>query len=163
MTKALLILLAAAGLALVLALSRLDAVTAQRDIAQGAADQAQASVASLRNTLRLQRELATDQAAIDSTYLEDKQRAEADAENLRRCLANGTCGLRVAATCPVVRVDGAGAAASSADAGAPRLTAAAERAYPTLVAGLASQRAQIVGLQAELRLLHGACKIGAVQ
>ena len=163
MIKALLILLAATALGLVFALSRLDTVTAQRDIAQGAADQAEARVASLRGTVRLLREVATDQAAIESTYIEDKQRAEADAENLRRCLANGTCGLRVAATCPVVRVGGAGAAAGEPDAGTPELTAAARRAYPALVAGLASQRAQIVGLQDELRLLHGKCMIGVMQ
>lgn len=159
MTRTLLIALAAIGLLLAGALWRLDHVTSERDDAVTLSDAALKSVASLRATMRLQRELAQDQAAIETTYLKEMQRAEDYAESLRRCLADGTCGLRVAATC--VRVDGAGAAASQPDAGTPELTAAARRAYPALVAGLRQQRAQIVGLQAELTSLHRVCKIGA--
>lgn len=161
MTKYLLAAMVALGLALILALWRIDNVTTDRDDAVKAAKQLTASVESLRGTMRLQRELATDQAAIETTYIEEKQSAEDEAERLRRCLADGTCGLRVAATCPSVRVDRAGAAASEPDAGAPRLTATAERAYPALVAGIKSQRAQMIGLQAELIALHGKCKIGS--
>jgi prophage endopeptidase len=160
MTRVLLILAGALGVLLLAALWRLDHVTAERDTAVTAATASDATAASLRVTLRLQRELATDQAAIETTYLEEKQSAEDEAERLRRCLADGTCGLRVAATCPAVRVDGAGPAAGEPDAGAPRLTAAAERAYPALVSGLKQQRAQITGLQAELTTLHSKCKIG---
>ena len=159
MTRALLILIAALGALLLAVLWRLDHVTSERNAAVTQRDAEASKAASLRVTLRLQRELAADQAAIETTYLQEKKRAEDYAESLRRCLADGTCGLRVAATC--VRVDGAGAAAGQPDAGAPRLTAAAERAYPALVAGLATQRAQIAGLQAELITLHQVCKIGA--
>lgn len=155
-----LLLIALVALGLVLVLWRLDHVTTQRDMAVTAATQSDAKVASLRVTLRLQRELATDQAAIENTYIEDKQRAEDYADSLYRCLADGSCGLRVAATCPRVRVDGAGTAASDADAGTPELTAAARRAYPALVAGLRTQRAQINGLQEQLITLHSKCKIG---
>lgn len=154
-------LIAALVLGLVLALWRIDHVTSDRDNAVTAAEQSDAKAASLLVTLRLQRELATDQASIESDFLKEKQRAEDEADRLRRCLADGSCWLRVAATCPSVRVDGAGATASDLDAGGPRLTAAAERAYPALVAGLKTQRAQIIGLQAELVLLHSMCKIGA--
>lgn len=153
-------LIAALVLGLVLALWRIDHVTSDRDNAVTAAEQSDAKAASLRVTLRLQRELATDQASIESDFLKEKKRAEDEADRLRRCLADGSCWLRVAATCPSVRVDGAGAAVSEPDAGSPRLTAAAERAYPALVAGLKTQRAQISGLQAELVLLHSKCKIG---
>ncbi|MFI8608507.1 lysis system i-spanin subunit Rz [Pseudomonas sp. NPDC077649] len=155
------LLAACAGLAITLAMVwlRLDTVSIERDGAVKVAKQLAASAESLRGTLRLQRELANDQAAIEATYLEEKQRAEDRAEYLRRCLADGSCGLRVAATCPSVRVGPAGAAAGEPDAGAPELTAAARRAYPTLVAGLKDQRAQIVGLQDELRLLHSQCKL----
>lgn len=159
MTRVLLIILAAMGLLLGAVLWRLDHVTSERDDAVTLSDAALKSVASLRATMRLQRELAQDQAAIETTYLEEKQRAEDYAESLRRCLADGTCGLRIAAAC--VRVDGAGAAASQPDAGTPELTAPARRAYPALVAGLRQQRAQIVGLQAELTSLHRVCNIGA--
>lgn len=161
MTRALLIALSALGVLLGAVVWRLDHVTSERDDAVTQRDAAKNSVASLRVTLRLQRELATDQAAIEATYLEEKKRAEDYAESLRRCLADGTCRLRVAATCPGVRVDGAGATADEPDAGAPELTAAARRAYPALVAGLRQQRAQIVSLQAELTNLHRVCKIGA--
>ena len=160
MTKILLAAIGALGLALIFALWRIDNVTADRDAARDAVALSDARVASLRVTLRLQRELATDQAAIETTYIEEKQRADDEADHLRRGLADGTCGLRVAATCPSLRVDGAGAAASEPDAAAPRLTAAAERAYPALVAGIKTQRAQIVGLQAALIALHSKCKIG---
>ena len=159
MTRFLLITVAALGLLFAAALWRLDHVTSERDTAIDLAKQGAAAVASLRGTIALQRDLASDQAAIETTYLEEKQRAEDYAESLRRCLADGTCGLRVAATC--VRVDGAGTAAGQPDAGRPELTAAARRAYPALVAGLATQRAQIAGLQAELTTLHSKCKIGA--
>lgn len=157
MTRALLIALAVLGLLFAAALWRLDYVTSERDDAVTQRDAAKGQAASLRVTLRLQRELADDQAAIETTYLQEKKRAEDYAESLRRCLADGTCGLRVAATC--VRVDGAGAAVAGTDAGTPELTAAARRAYPALVAGLADQQAQVVGLQAKLKALHSRCKL----
>ena len=161
MTRFLLITVAALGLLFIAALWRLDHVTSERDTAIDLAKQGAAAVTSLRGTIALQRDLANDQAAIETTYLQEKQRAEDYAESLRRCLAAGTCGLRVAATCPGVPVDGAATAAGGSDAGTPRLTAAAERAYPALVAGLKGQRAQILGLQEQLITLHGKCKIGA--
>lgn len=163
MTKYLLAAMGALGLALILALWRIDNVTADRDAARDAVTVSDAKVASLRVTLRLQRELAEDQAAIETTYIEEKQSAEDEADRLRRCLADGTCGLRVAATCPAMRVDGARAAVAEPDAGSPRLDAAAERAYPALVAGIKAQRAQIIGLQTKLIALHGKCKIGATE
>lgn len=159
MIKALLAACAGLAIALVMVWLRLDTVSLERDNATTLAAQHAASAESLRGTLRLQRELANDQAEIEATYLEEKQRAEDRAESLRRCLADGSCGLRVAATCPAVRVGPAGTAAGEPDAGTPELTAAARRAYPALVAGLKVQRAQIVGLQDELRLLHSQCKL----
>lgn len=154
-------LIATLGLLLILALWRIDNVTSSRDAARDAVTVSDAKVASLRVTLRLSRELMTEQAAIETTYLAEVRSAEDEAEYWRSCSADGTCGLRVAATCPSVRMDGAGAATGEPDAGAPKLTAAAERAYPALAAGLKTQRAQIIGLQAELTTLHRACKIGA--
>lgn len=163
MTRAL--VAACAGLAIALALLwlRLDTVTLERDNAVTLSGQHAASAKSLRNTLRLQRELATDQAAREDVFLKEKQRAQDHADSLYRCLADGTCGLRVSATCPAVRVDGAATAAGEPDAGVPELTAAARRAYPALVAGIRQQRAQIAGLQAALTSLHSMCKIGAPQ
>lgn len=157
---------ACAGLAIVLALLwlRLDTVTLERDNAETMAKQSAAAIQSLRNTNRLQRELAAEQAAREDTFLKGKQRAEDRADSLHRCLADGTCGLRVAATCPPVRVDGATTTAGELDAGTPELTAAARRAYPALDAGLEVQRDQILKLQEQLVSLHRQCKIfGAPQ
>lgn len=160
MTKYLLAAMGVLGLALILALWRIDNVTADRDAARDAVTVSDAKAASLRVTMRLQRELATDQAAIETDYLKEKQRAEDEADRLRRCRADGSCWLSVAATCPSVRVDRPATTTGEPDAGSPRLTAAAERAYPALVSGLKTQRAQIAKLQAELILLHSMCKIG---
>lgn len=159
MIKVLLAIGAGLAIALVMVLLRLDAVTLERDGAKTLAAQHAASVESLRNTVRLQRELANEQAAIEAAFLEEKQRAEDRAESLRRCLADGSCGLRVAATCPSVRVGGTATAGAELDAGTPELTAAARRAYPALVAGLEVQRDQILKLQEQLVSLHRQCKI----
>ncbi|MEQ6329201.1 lysis system i-spanin subunit Rz [Pseudomonas chengduensis] len=150
---------AAMGIALSLLWLRLDTVALERDNAVTLASQHAAAADSLRGTMRLQRELANDQAARESTFLKEKQRAEDYAESMYRCLADGTCGLRVAATCPAVRVGAAGAVTGEPDAGTPELTAAARRAYPALVAGLKVQRAQILSLQEELVSLHRVCKL----
>lgn len=160
MTRVLLAIVAALGLALILALWRADHLGASLDQASKAVAESQASVKSLRTTLGLQRELATDQSVTETNYITEVKDAQDEAERLRRCIADGTCGLRVAATCPGVRVDGAATTTGEHDAGAPRLTAAAERAYPALVAGLKTQRAQIKALQEQLITLHGKCRIG---
>lgn len=159
MTRFLIAACAAMGIALSLLWLRLDTVALERDNAVTLASQHAAAADSLRGTMRLQRELANDQAARESTFLKEKQRAEDYAESMYRCLADGTCGLRVAATCPAVRVGATGASAGEPDAGAPELTAAARRAYPALVAGLEVQRAQILSLQEELVSLHRVCKL----
>lgn len=158
MTRWLLAAMAGLGVLLILALWRADHLGAELDQAGRAVAQSEARVKSLRATLGLQRELATDQAATETNYLTEVKDAQDEAERLRRCIADGTCGLRVAATC--VRVDRSTATASEPDAGTPGLTAAAERAYPALVAGLKTQRAQIAGLQEQLITLHSKCKIG---
>lgn len=160
MTRIMLAAIVALGALLTLALWRADHLSAELEQADRAVVQSEARVKSLRTTLNLQRELAADQAVTETNYLTEVKDAQDEAERLRRCLADGSCGLRVNATCPSVRVDRAAAAAGEPDAGTPRLTAAAERAYPALVAGLKTQRAQIKGLQEQLITLHGKCRIG---
>ena len=125
--------------------------------AEARADKAEKVVVSLRGTLRTARELAEDRAVIIEGYTQEVQDARAEAELLQRCLADGTCGLRVAATC--VRVDGTGAAVAGADAGTVRLDPGVGQDYSALQQGLKEQRAQVIGLQKELRALHGKCKL----
>lgn len=158
MTRWLLAAMAGLGALLILALWRVDSLGESLELANKAAAQSERRAESLRATLTLQRELAADTAKIDTDYQAEVKDAQDEAERLRRCIADGTCGLRVAATC--VRVDRPTATAGEPDAGTPRLTAAAERAYPALVAGLKTQRAQIAGLQEQLTTLHSKCKIG---
>ena len=154
-------LIAGLGLALILALWRVDHVTSDRDAAREAVTVSDAKVASLRVTLRISRELVSDYQASEAEYQKEKTDAEDEADRLRRCLADGTCGLRVNAICPSVRVGRSAAAASEPDAGTPELTAAAGWDYSALQQGLKEQRAQIKGLQKALVSLHGKCKIGA--
>lgn len=151
-------LIAGLGLALILALWRVDHVTSDRDAAREAVTVSDAKVASLTVTLRISRELVSDYQASEAEYQKEKTDAEDEADRLRRCLADGTCGLRVNATC--VRVDRSTAVADEPDAGAPELTAAAGWDYSALQQGLKEQRAQIKGLQSALISLHGKCKIG---
>jgi prophage endopeptidase len=158
MIRLLLTLCALLALALVVAMMRASYLGHELDRAVETAAQSEARVKSLRSTLALQRELATDMAKTDTDYQAEVKDAQDEAERLRRCIADGTCGLRVAATC--VRVGGATTVAGEPNAASPRLTAAAERAYPALVAGLRTQRAQIAGLQEQLINLHSKCKIG---
>lgn len=150
-------LIAGLGLALILALWRIDHVTSDRDDAVTAAEQSDAKAASLRVTMRLQRELITDYQAAEAEYQKEKADAEDERDRLRRCLADGACGLRVNATC--VRVDRPSAVAGEPDAGAPELTAAAGWDYSALRQGLKVQRAQIKGLQKALISLHSKCRI----
>lgn len=158
MSRVLLAAIAVLGVGLLLALWRIDHVATDRDLALAVADQQRARADSLRNTLNLTRELADEQSAIAGNYQRELRDAKDEADGLRDCLARGTCGLRVNATC--VRDGVSAAAGSSADAGTPRLTATAERDYSALQEGLAQQRAQIIGLQQTLISLHGRCRIG---
>lgn len=153
-------LIAGLGLALILALWRVDHVTSDRDDALKAVTESDAKAASLRVTMRLQRELITDYQAAEAEYQKEKTDAEDERDRLRRCLADGTCGLRVNATC--VRVDRSTAVAGEPDAGSPELTAAAGWDYSALQQGLKEQRAQIKGLQKTLTSLHSKCKIVGV-
>ncbi|TRO13721.1 hypothetical protein EQ828_22060 [Ectopseudomonas mendocina] len=158
MTRALIITIAALGAGLLLALWRIDHVTADRDTAQAVADQQQARADSLRNTLRLTNELANDQALIAANYQKELGNAKTERDGLLDCLARGTCGLRVNATC--LRDGTAPATGPSIDAGTPRLAASAERDYSALREGLQQHRAQIIDLQQTLVTLHSRCRIG---
>ncbi|CAM4032581.1 lysis system i-spanin subunit Rz [Ectopseudomonas alcaliphila] len=158
MNRLLLAVVVVLGVGLLLALWRIDHVTTDRDLARATANQQQARADSLRNTLNLTRELADEQSAIAGNYQKELNNAKTERDGLLDCLARGTCGLRVNATC--VRDGAAPAAGSGIDAGTPRLTAPAERDYSALQEGIAQQRAQIIGLQQTLVSLHSRCRIG---
>lgn len=161
MSRLMIGLIVALGFGLVLALWRIDNVSTDRDLAQAEATQQMARADSLRNTLNLTRELADENMQAAAGYQQEIASGNAETERLRRCLADGTCGLRISATC--VRDGQPAAAGPGTDAGTPRLTASAEQDYSTLQQGIRDQRAQIVGLQNQLRGLHRVCKLAAVR
>lgn len=164
MIKYLLAAMGVLGLALILALWRIDNVTADRDAARDAVTVSDAKFESLRVTMRISRELITEYQAAEAEYQKEKTDAQDEADRQRRCLADGTCGVRVNATCPSVRVGRSAAAATGSDAGAPELTAAAGWNFSALQQETKEQRAQINGLQKALISLHSKCKIvGAPQ
>lgn len=158
--RVLIAIAAALGVLLILALWRIDNVTSERDNAVAAADRSDAKAESLRVTLRISRELVTDYQAAEAEYQKEATDAQDEADRLRRCLADGTCGLRVNATC--VRVDRTAATAGEPDAGTAELTAAAGWDYSALQQGLKVQRSQIKRLQNTLITLHSKCKIVGV-
>lgn len=76
MIRALVAACMAMAIAIALLWLRLDTVALERDNAVTLASQHAAAANSLRGTMRLQRELANDQAARESAFLKEKQRAE---------------------------------------------------------------------------------------
>ena len=85
MTRWLLAAMAGLGVLLILALWRADHLGAELDRADRAVVQSEARVKSLRATLGLQRELATDMAKTDTDYQTEVKDAQDEAERLRRC------------------------------------------------------------------------------
>lgn len=139
-------LIAALALALVLALWRIDSVTAARDSALDASASSDARVASLRATLKLSRTLLTERDELDTRNTLELAHARETNDGLRRDVADGRKRLRVNAACRVpaatdpraTRVD---------DAVGPELTADARQDYYTLRDQLALSRQMIEGLQ----------------
>lgn len=150
MTRALAILCAA----LALALYSLHAAYGSKSAALGAAQekhqQAAARADSLAETLRLQRALAAEAAALDNHHTQELTHAKAENDRLRAAVAAGQQRLRVNATCP--RLPDTTGAARVADAGAPELTPQARQDYLALRDELALSRQMILGLQDYARL-----------
>src|SRR5690606_3053639 len=86
---------------------------------------ATARVDSLRNTLRLQRELAADAADLDQRHTQALSDARAETARLAAAVAAGERRLRVAAHCPSAGVPGTASTAGMDDGEAAELTPAA--------------------------------------
>lgn len=141
--------------------SMLSAVQADRDQLQEKVSQAKARIDSLQGTAKLQRELTADTEKRVSDYDKELSNANADRAALAAGLADATYRLQVRAHwVPATRKPSSNVgAAVESDGGSCRLDPAAERAYPSLAAGIKTQRAQIIGLQGYVRDLHKFCKI----
>ena len=93
-------------------------------------------------------------AALDAKHTKELNDEKAKLETLQSDVRAGRVGLRVNASCAPAAGTGvsqAPGATSVVDAGAPRLTDAAERDYFTLRAGIETARQQIAGLQDYVR------------
>lgn len=152
----------AAAVGLFVQHSMLSAAQAERDRFQDQASQAQARVTSLQSTAKLQRQLTTDTEKRANDYDGELKNANAERDTLVAGLDAATHSLQVRAHwVPATRKSGANVSATDEpDGGSCRLDASAERAYPSLEAGIKTQRAQIIGLQGYVRDLLKACKIG---
>lgn len=87
--------------------------------------------------------------AIRATFLEYKAGKENETSALERAVADGTKRLRIKASCPAVRADGA--VPGGVVSGTAELTAEAGRAYWDLRRGLDRQFAELQFCRSELR------------
>lgn len=143
--------------------AEVTSISLERDQFKERASQAEARVESLQSTAKLQRQLTADTEKRVSDYDGELKNANAERDTLAAGLADATYRLRVKAHwVPASRVKPGSdvSATGESDAGTIRLDASAERAYPSLVAGIKTQRAQIIGLQGYVRDLMKYCKIG---
>lgn len=112
---------------------------------------------SLRNTLRLQRELAADAADLDQRHTQALSDARAETARLAAAVAAGERRLRVAARCPSAGVSRPASAAGMDDGEAAELTPAARQDYFALRGQLIRTEAALAGLQEYVSrvCLHG--------
>ena len=87
--------------------------------------------------------------AIRATFIEYKAGKENETSALERAVADGSKRLRVKASCPAVRADGA--VPGGAVSGTAELDATAQRAYLSLRRGLDRQYAELQFCRSELR------------
>ncbi|MEZ3141797.1 lysis protein [Citrobacter braakii] len=85
-----------------------------------------------------------DVAALDAKYTKDLADAKKQLDDLRRCVRDGKCGLRINGKCPA---NGATSTGGLGDASGPRLTDSAERDYFTLRERIVTVTKQVGYLQ----------------
>lgn len=102
---------------------------------------------SLRNTLRLQRELSADAAELDRKHTEGLTHANTELEELRGSVGDGSKRLLVNASCPAPGVSDTASAARVDDAATAELDPAARQDYFALRGQLIRTEAALAGLQ----------------
>ena len=126
----------------------------ERDHTQAVSD---AATAGARALARMTED--RDRKAIDLTVAADANRtksrkAENETNRLRTCIADGTCGLRIRATCDTTTPQDPGAATGPGvdTGGGARLDPAAGRAYTALREGIDHTQEVLRACQSELRI-----------
>lgn len=147
----------AVAIAIVLLLWRIDHIANDRETLVRERDQLSARAASLQNTLRLQRELASAAEALDRKHAEELTNANAELEELRRRVGTGSQRLLVKADCPDTRVPDPASTTGVDDGAAAELTPAARQDYFALRGQLIRAEAALAGLQEYVSrvCLHG--------
>lgn len=98
-------------------------------------------------------QLAQTIAKIDHDESQALKKANDETERLRRCIADGTCGLRVRAVCPksAAIVPGAAASAGVGDGAGTGLDRVAEQDYFNLRSAIITKERQLSACQRILR------------
>lgn len=114
---------------------------------------ANAGANQARRALGKQQEAEQRLAALDRTATEEKVKANAENETLRRAVADGTRRLRIAGSCGTGggNVPGATRAAGVGDAGSVELTAAVGQAVLDIRAGIIADQAALKAAQLYIR------------
>lgn len=146
MNKILISALASLVVASALLWWQLDRKTEQLGNVQTELKQEEAKTASLRETMRLQRELTADAEAIDARITQELTDAQAENDRLAAAVAAGTQRLRVAASCH--RVPDTTGTERVDDAGTAELAAGARQDYYALRRQITLTEAALAGLQA---------------
>lgn len=135
-----------AGLGIYVVTLRADVQRYQSDLAlqTGKAE-------SLRNTLRLGRELLSERDALDAKHTKELSDANSEIEQLRADVESGAKRLRVAATCKRMPADAS--AARVDDDRAAELSADARSAYFAHRQQVTTMRLQLLGLQEYVRAI----------
>lgn len=121
--------------------------------AQEVADAVRVSNQALINMVNDRDAKAVLLAAIDLKFTTQLTKANNETNRYRACLAAGTCGLRITATCPTPDPKATGLAeGGSVDSGAGAvLDTAAEQAYSALRSGIDRTEAKLGACQASLK------------
>lgn len=114
---------------------------------------ANAGAAQARQALVKQQDAEQKLAALDKTATEEKDKANAENEKLRRAVADGTRRLRIAGSCSAGsgNVSGTASAASVGDAGSVELSRETGQAVLDLRRDLISDQAALRAAQAYIR------------
>lgn len=131
--------------------AKVDAVRAEHSMA--VAEAARLALNAQRALDDRRDALAQRLSEIEGAAAQRVKESNDETLRLRACIADGTCGLRIAATCPApVRVvPGAPASGIMGSGAGARLTPAAERDYFALREGLARVQGKLAACQETLR------------
>lgn len=113
----------------------------------GQLDSATAQASSLRNTLRLQRELNADLSVLDRKRTEELTNANAELEEFRGRVGDGSQRLFVKASCPTAGVPATASTTGVDDAAPAELHPVARQDYFALRGQLIRTEAALAGLQ----------------